>query len=66
MIQNKYYSFNLTLFRMGLFGAPPLLLAKFCQIYPTIMKLNTDIPYVKGIQKIAISPEIRNFCYIKK
>ena len=53
---------TLTLFRMGLFGdahgwgdgggskkAP---LRKICHTYSTMMKLGTDIPYLKKIQKI--------------
>ena len=50
---------NLTLFRMGFFGAahgcggaflPPL--PKICHAYPTMVKLGTVIPYLKKIQKI--------------
>ena len=50
----------LTLFRMGLFGAahgwggglkrPPL--PKISHTYPTMMKLITQIPYLKKIEKI--------------
>ena len=51
---------TLTLFRMGFFGAahewggafcppPP---SKICHTYPTIMKLGTDIPYLRKIQKM--------------
>ena len=48
----------LTLFRMGIFGAAhgwgakkdPL--PKICHTYPTMVKLGTDIPCLKKIQKI--------------
>ena len=51
-------NFTLTLFRMGLFGDAhgwrcqkgPL--PKICDTYPTMMKLDTVIPYLKKIQKI--------------
>ena len=51
---------DLTLFRMGLFGAahregakkPPPLLLKIIYTYTTMMKLGTVIPYLKKIQKI--------------
>ena len=49
---------NLTLFRMGFFGAALgsggafwLPLFKIGQTYPTMMKLGTDIPYLRKIQK---------------
>ena len=53
----------LTLFRMGFFGATHGLaggwgggkkasLPKICYTYPTVMKLGTDIPYLKKIRKI--------------
>ena len=54
----EYCEKNLTLFRMGFFGAahgwgkgkrPPF--PKICQTYPTMMKLGTVIPYPKKIQK---------------
>ena len=80
----------LTLFRMGLFRAahvwrgwgkgkkPPLL--KICYTYPTMMKPDTVISYLKKIQKIYkwrstpldfcwnqhFSPKMSNFCCIKK
>ena len=55
-------------------------LTKICQLYPTVMKLGTVIPYLKKIQKIyqsrctplssadisIFSPEIIKFCHIKK
>ena len=55
-------------------------LHKICHTYPTIMKLDTVIPYLKKIQKYVnhvthplssadiniFSPEISKFCYIKK
>ena len=49
---------SLTLFRMGFFGAAhgwgtflaPLL--KTGHTYPTMMKLGTDIPYLRKIQKM--------------
>ena len=55
-------------------------LPKICHTYPAMMKLGTVIPYLKKIQKIyksrdtpfssadisIFSPEINNFCYIKK
>ena len=78
----------LTLFRMGFFGAahgwggepkspPP---SKICHTYPTMIKLGTDIPYLKKFQKLYESPdtpfafcwhqhflpEISKFFYIKK
>ena len=45
---------------MGIFGAAqgwgggkkPLPLPKICHTYPTIMKIDTGIPYVMKIQKI--------------
>ena len=49
----------LTLFMMDLFGGCSRMdggqkgpLAKICQIYATMMKLGTVIPYLKKIQKI--------------
>ena len=52
---------------------------KICHTYPTMMKLQTHIPYLKKIQKIYKSydtlltsadsnflPKISNFCYIEK
>ena len=59
---------------------PPLPISKTCHIYPTIMRLGTVLPYLKKIQKIHkscdiplefcwhlhFSPEVINFCYIKK
>ena len=55
-------------------------ISKTCHIYPTIMRLGTVLPYLKKIQKIHkscdiplefcwhlhFSPEVINFCYIKK
>ena len=47
----------LTLFRMGLFGAPhwcrgrKVPLPKTCHTYPTMMKLGRVVPYLKRIQK---------------
>ena len=78
---------SLSLFRMGVFRAahgwrrakkPPL--PKICHTYPTMIKLDTVISYLKKIQKyinyvthhlssadISIfSLEISNFCYFKK
>ena len=67
----------LTLFRMGFFGAAHGR-GKICQIYPTMMKLRPVIPYLKKVKKIhhmthplssadsIFSPEISNFCYMKK
>ena len=53
-----HHSF-LTLFRMSFFGAAqgaaknaPLPLPKICHTYPTMMKLGTNVPYLKKIQKI--------------
>ena len=60
---NKKFSYRqivalLTLFRMGISGlltdggdqkAP---LPKICRTYPTMMKLDIVIPYIKKIQKI--------------
>ena len=71
---------------MGNFGAAYGLggqkdpLPKICHTYPTMMKLDTVIPYLKKVQKymnqvthplnsadISIfSPETSKFCYIKK
>ena len=56
------------------------LLPKIRHAYPTMMKLGTITPYLKEIQKhinhgthrlnsadiTTFSPEISNFCYIKK
>ena len=48
---------SLTLFRMSLFGAShewgskKYSLPKICHTYPTIMKLDTVVPYLKKIQK---------------
>ena len=50
---------------------------KICHTYPTMMKLGTAIPYLKKTQKIyksrdtylgisIFSPEICEFCYMKK
>ena len=53
--------FDLTLFRIGFFGAvhrggggPPKKapLPKICQTYPTMMKFGTVTPYPKKIKKI--------------
>ena len=76
-----------SLFRMGFFeaahgwGAPKRSpLPKICHTYAIVMKLGTDIPYLKMVQKymnhvthpvisfdISIFlPEISKFCYIKK
>ena len=47
-------------------------LPKTCHTRPTMIKLGTDVPYLKKIQKIyesrdsIFSLEIRKFCYIKK
>ena len=55
-------------------------ISKICQTYPAMMSVGTVIPHLKGIQKIQdlhciplefcwhlhFSPEISNFCYIKK
>ena len=55
---------ELTLFRMGFFGAahewggpkkPPL--PKICHTHPTMMKLGTVIPYLKKFQKLYESRE---------
>ena len=60
----------LTLFRMGIFGAAhgwgggkKTPLPKICRRYPTKMKLDTVIPYLKKIQKIYESRDISpEFC----
>ena len=62
---------DLTLFRMGFFGAAqgwgvatfwPLLL-KICHINPAMMKLGTVIPYLRKIQKMYKSRStILGFC----
>ena len=79
---------RLTLFRIGFFwavhrwrrGAKRTPLPKICQIYLTMMKLGTCIPYLKKSKKYInhvthplssadisnFSPEISKFCYIKK
>ena len=50
--------FDLTIFRMGFFGAAhewvgkKAPLPKICYTYPTIMKLGTVIPCLKKIEKI--------------
>ena len=57
----------LTLFRMGLFGAAhgwgakrsPL--RKTCHTYPIMMKLGTDMPYLKKTPKISRDPP-HEFC----
>ena len=58
---SQHPSLPLTLFRMGFFGAAhgwwgwgggKVPLPKFCHTYPTMMKLDTVIPYPKKIQKI--------------
>ena len=47
-------------------------LPKTCHTRPAMIKLATDVPYLKKIQKIyesrdsIFSLEIRKFCYIKK
>ena len=53
------HSQHLTLFRMGFFGdvhrwglvqKGPL--SKICHAYPTMMKIDTVLPYLKKIQKL--------------
>ena len=79
----------LTLFRMDIFGAAHgwgwepkkgLPLPKICHTYPTMMKLDTVVPYLKKIQKMYesrdkpayfcwhqhFSTKVSKFCYIKK
>ena len=77
----------LTLFRIGFFraahgwgGGRGQNLSKICHTYPTTMKLDTVIPYLRKFQKLYESPgtpfefcwhqhfllEISKFCYIKK
>ena len=54
------FSLSLTLLKIGLFGADHGLgggctkapLPKICHTYPTMMKLSTVIPFLKGIQKV--------------
>ena len=61
---------SLTLFRMGFFGAAhgwggpkETPVPKMCHTYPTMMKLDTFIPYTKKIQKIYESRDTpREFC----
>ena len=61
---------QLTVFRMGLFrtahvcgGGKKALLPKIYQTYPTMMKLETVIPYLKKTQKIYESRDIPlEFC----
>ena len=58
-VVNRLCTVFLTLFRMGIFGAPHGLgggrqkgpLPKFCHRYPTMMKLGTVIPYLKKDSK---------------
>ena len=61
-------------------GTKKALLPKIYHTYPTMMKLGTEIPYLQKIQKYMnhlthplrsaemsnFSPEISEFCYIKK
>ena len=65
---------------MGIFGAAHGWGGVKSYTHPTMMKLGTVIPYLKKIQKICesrdtpltsayisiFSPEISQFCYIKK
>ena len=65
---------QLTVFRMGLFRTAHVLagrggggkkapIPKICQTYPTMMKLETVIPYLKKTQKIYESRDIPlEFC----
>ena len=53
----------LTLFRMGIFGTAKATLPKIYHTYPTMMKLDTVIPYLKKIQKIyEYRDSTLNFC----
>ena len=68
-LQNELAN-DLTLFRTGFFGAAhrwgeqkATPLPKICHAYPTRMKLNTVIPYLKKIQKLYESRDIPlEFC----
>ena len=53
------FKITLTLFRMGIFGAAhgwgvckKVPFPKICHTYPTMLKLDTVIPYLKKIQKL--------------
>ena len=64
------YRESLTLFRMGFLGVAHGLggpfwpsIPKICHIYPTMMKLDTVIPYLREIQKIYKSQDTpHDFC----
>ena len=82
-IQNKNLAFNSI--QDGLFGGCSRIggekspLPKLCHIYPTMIKLDTVIPYLRKIKKIyehvtqplscadrIFSPIISKFCFFKK
>ena len=72
VLKNKRH---LTLFRMGFFGAADKweqgmaknpILHKICQPYPTMVKLDTLIPYLRRIQKLYESRDIPlGFCWLQ-
>ena len=80
--QIKFKTSLLTLLRIGFFGAVHGLcflapLPKIHHTYPTMMKLDTVIPYLRKIRYFIFhliftvkipyfSPEVSKFCYIKK